>query len=156
VVRCYDSVPHWQHPDEVYLAILFHDAIYVAGAKDNEARSAELAREAIARYALAVDVARVEELILLTARHGTLSPSDVDEEAALFLDCDMAILGSDSFARYDAQIAEEYSAIPRELYLAGRRRFLEKLLTVERIYLSDHFHALLDARARENLRDALK
>lgn len=55
-------------------------------------------------------VARVKALILLTARHGRLQPQDVDEEAALFLDCDMAILAAPAavFDAYDAAIAEEY------------------------------------------------
>jgi hypothetical protein len=38
------------------------------------------------------DVPRIEALVLLTARHGQLTPADVDDETARFLDCDMAIL----------------------------------------------------------------
>ncbi len=104
--------PGWQRPAEVYLAVLYHDAIYVAGRKDNEARSAALALQAIARAPelAGVDAARVEQLILLTARHGDLGPDDVDAEAALFLDCDMAILAAPEpvFAAYDRGVAEEY------------------------------------------------
>ena len=35
----------WQHPQEVYAAILFHDAVYEVGRRDNETLSAELAKE---------------------------------------------------------------------------------------------------------------
>src|SRR5688572_15849093 len=66
----------WTSPHEVYLAISFHDAIYDAGAKDNEVRSAALARDCVSH--LPVDVARVTSLIELTARHGSLAPVDVD------------------------------------------------------------------------------
>jgi predicted metal-dependent HD superfamily phosphohydrolase len=145
----------WDRPKEVYLAILFHDAVYVPGASDNESKSAELARRHTAR--LGVDVERIAALIEKTAVHGKLTPADVDRDEALFLDCDMAILGAapERFDDYDDAIAEEYSAIPREAYAAGRRAFLERLLSRPRIFLSDHMHARLDAAARANLRRAL-
>ena len=71
----------WIHPHEVFLAVLFHDAIYVPGAHDNEARSAVLAREAIARFfpQASLDVPFVERLIHLTARHGSLSSAEVTD-----------------------------------------------------------------------------
>ncbi len=153
--------PGWQQPVEVYLAALYHDAVYQAGRKDNEARSAQLALQAIAEVpALAhVDAARVEQLILLTARHGALGPDEVDAEAALFLDCDMAILGAPAevFDAYDRGVAEEYrGVVPGFLYRAGRRRFLQGLLRAPRIFLSDFFHQRLDAAARANLRRQLE
>jgi predicted metal-dependent HD superfamily phosphohydrolase len=156
----YDAVAReigWRHPREVALAVVYHDAVYVPGSHDNEAESAKLAHSAIARWTPGADAERVEQLILLTAQHGKLSPAGVDDEAALFLDCDMAILaaGAERFAEYERQIAREYSVIPPELYAAGRRKFLETVLALPRIYLSDYFHARLDARARENLRRAL-
>jgi predicted metal-dependent HD superfamily phosphohydrolase len=141
----------WQQPAEVYVAIVFHDAIYVPGAKDNEARSAAWAR----RSALPVDADRVAQLIDLTARHG--STDAPDPEAALFLDCDMAILGAPpaEFDAYDAAIAVEYDALPRDAYRAGRRAFLAMLAAKPRIFLSDYFHARLDAQARANLSRAV-
>jgi predicted metal-dependent HD superfamily phosphohydrolase len=160
VIDHYDAVERdlgWRHPREVALAVVYHDAVYVPGRHDNEAESVTLARAAIARFLPDADAARVEELILWTARHGKLAPGDVDDEAALFLDCDMAILGAeaDRFAEYERQIAREYSVIPPELYATGRKQFLQTVLALPRIYLSDYFHARLDARARENLRRAL-
>lgn len=152
--------PGWTHPHDVAFAVLYHDAIYVAGAKDNEARSAALAREQFAQWPMAgVDADRVAALIELTAKHGTLSPADVpDEETRLFLDCDMAILGAETavFDAYDRGIAAEYrGVVPGWLFAINRKRFLKGLLGRERIYLSDFFHARLDARARNNLRRAI-
>ncbi|KAF1015976.1 MAG: hypothetical protein GAK31_01460 [Stenotrophomonas maltophilia] len=152
--------PGWQQPAEVYLAALYHDAVYEAGRKDNEARSAELARLAVARWLpeAGIDVERVVQLIALTARHGELGVDDVDAEAALFLDCDMAILAAPTavFDAYDQGVAEEYAGVvPGFLYRAGRKRFLKALLGRPRIFLSDWFHARCDAAARDNLRRRL-
>jgi len=163
VLRHYDEVasgPGWEQPEEVRLAVLYHDAIYEAGSKDNEARSAELAIEHIARWLSdrGLDDVRVAELINLTARHGSLATCDVDRDAALFLDCDMAILAADeaTFAAYDRGITAEYRGhVPAWLFRLNRRRFLKGLLAKERIFLSDWFHERLDAKARINLRRAV-
>lgn len=159
VLRHFHSVPEWQHPHEVYLAILFHDAIYLAGKSDNEARSAELAESAIKTWlpGEAIDTSLVRTLIELTAKHGKLKREDLDEDTRRFLDCDMAILGAPAaqFDAYDAAIADEYSAIPTLIYRVNRKRFLKHLLEVDRIFLSDLFHQRLDAAARDNLRRVL-
>lgn len=149
----------WQAPSEVLLALLFHDVVYLPGRHDNEAESAVAARAAIARWLgdRAIDAERVAALILLTARHGTLTRADVDDDAALFADCDMSILGAapDRFDGYERDVAREYAGVPPELYAAGRRHFLERVLASERIFLSDYFHDRLDGVARANLRRAL-
>lgn len=163
VLRQYQLVAgnaDWLQPAEAYLAVLYHDAIYEAGRADNESRSAELAIEHIARWLpeAGIEAARVAELIHLTARHGRLAPADVDRDAALFLDCDMAILGAEpaAFDAYDRGIAAEYRGhVPAWVFKLNRRRFLKGLLGRERIYLSDFFHARLDAQARINLRRAV-
>jgi predicted metal-dependent HD superfamily phosphohydrolase len=167
VLRHYDEVaagPGWRQPREVYLAVLYHDAIYEPGQRDNEARSAALAREHIARWLgdTGIDADRVAELIELTARHGTLQSDafagDAAEDTRLFLDCDMAILGAEPgvFDAYDRGIAAEYRGhVPGWLFRTNRRRFLKGLLARERIFLSDDFHARYDARARNNLRRAV-
>lgn len=146
----------WQRPAEVVAAVLFHDAVYLPGAKDNEARSAALARQAVAahRELAGLNAARVASLIEATARHGKLSPGDVDDEAARFLDCDLAIVAAPParYQRYCAEIAEEYAALPAEAYRAGRAAFVGGLLARPRLFLSELFHAALDEPARANLR----
>jgi predicted metal-dependent HD superfamily phosphohydrolase len=141
----------WQDPGAVYAAIVFHDAIYVPGATDNEARSAAWLR----RSGLPCDRERAAHLVELTARHGDAVEADGD--AALFLDSDMAILGAApaAFDAYDAAIAREYRAVPAEAFRAGRARFLASVLALPRIFASDYFHARLDAQARANLARAL-
>ncbi len=157
--------PGWAQPSEVYLAVLFHDAVYEAGRKDNEARSADLAMAQVARWLpeQGIDTLRVAELINLTARHGQFSPGDFGDDGFSldtrhFLDCDMAILGAEAevFDAYDAGIAEEYHGhVPGFLFRLNRKRFLKGLLARERIYLSDWFHQRYDAAARANLRRAI-
>lgn len=168
VLRHYDAVaagPGWAQPLEVRLAVLYHDAVYEPGRGDNEARSARLAAAEIARWLpeAGIEVARVVELIGLTARHGQYEPGDFGANAAgddsrHFLDCDMAILGADpaTFDAYDRAIAAEYRGhVPGWLFRINRRRFLKALLAQPRIYLSDFFHERYDAQARSNLRRAV-
>jgi predicted metal-dependent HD superfamily phosphohydrolase len=149
----------WQRPREVYLAMLFHDIVYVGAAKDNEARSAEIARAEIARRLpdAGIEIDTVAHLIELTATHGQATHDTLSPDAALFLDCDMAIVAADAarFEAYDAGVRLEYAFVPPDLYNAGRRAFLAGLLATERIFLSDYGHAKYDHSARANLRRAL-
>ncbi|MFP7721697.1 HD domain-containing protein [Lysobacter sp. A3-1-A15] len=157
--------PGWHAPAPVWLALLYHDAVYGPGRSDNEARSAVLAREHIARWlpTTDIDADRVAGLVELTARHGRIEPGELGEDAAAqdarhFLDCDMAVLGAppDEFAAYDRGIAAEYRGhVPAWLYRLNRKRFLKTLLQQPRLYLSDFFHQRLDAQARINLRRAV-
>lgn len=163
VLEHYDAVHAdvgWREPDEVLLAVLFHDAVYQVGRADNERESARLAVAAIERWLPDRGIARerVAELIERTAQHGRIAPGDVDRDTALFLDCDMAILGASesAYQAYAAAVAREVEAIaPRHVYCAGRRAFLSHLLAAPRIFLSDYFHERLDQRARSNLRGEL-
>ncbi len=158
LLHWFDTVaegPGWRQPSDVYTAILFHDAIYVPGAKDNEAKSAVWARRAIAEARLPANPDRVVALIELTAQHGKLETATGD--AALFLDCDMAIVGSElaAYREYAQQIRREFATVPGDTYQAGRRAFVSGLASKPRIFFTDYFHQRLDARARLNLRDEL-
>lgn len=160
--QCVAEAGLWQQPRQTWLALLYHDAIYQAGKADNEAQSAQFAAAQLAEHMpdADIDIARVRQLIELTAQHGSLSAEALahDADAALLLDCDMAILASDParFDAYDAAIAAEYRAVvPGWLFRIKRRSFLKALLQRPRIYLSDFFHQRLDAAARTNLRRAV-
>jgi len=160
VLREHASVPCFEDPVATALAVLFHDAVYLPGRTDNEERSASLARGLIVEHLprWSDKVLRVETLIRLTARHGHLEPGDLDLDAKLFLDCDMAILGApqDRFDDYDRAIRVEHAAVPDPAYRAGRGAFLTRLLEKERLFLSELFHDRLDEPARANLARALE
>jgi predicted metal-dependent HD superfamily phosphohydrolase len=150
VLRWFDFVADeagWHDPASVYLALVFHDAVYDSTRTDNEARSAELAR------VLAHASDATTDLILLTARHGSIDPGSISADAGHFLDCDTAILGAprDELDAYDAAIAAEYRHVPADAFRAGRRHFLEKLHGRPYIFLTELFRARLERAARANL-----
>ncbi len=157
VFERYRWVETWRDPSSVALALLFHDAIYDAKTSTSEARSAELLGHMVRDTELEPLGERAKALVRLTAAHGTTRPGDVDDDAAAFLDCDLAIIAA-APARYDAYetaIAAEYAHIPGPVYRHGRRRFLARLASRDRIFLTDRFHDAYDAAARANLRRAI-
>jgi len=144
-------------PASVHLAVLFHDAVYDAAAKDNEARSADLLARTVESLGLGLATARACDLVRATASHGTIDPG-ADRDLALFLDADMAILGADdaTYDAYEEGVAYEYAeAYPGPLFRAGRAAFLEKLVVKPRLFFTATFHDRFDTKARANLLRAL-
>ena len=139
------------HPDEVELALWFHDAIYDIKGHDNEQRSADWAREALRDAGVAGEAAqRVHDLVMAT-RH-TAVPSGHDER--LLVDIDLSILGAERtrFDEYEQQIRREYAYVPGFLFRRKRREILKGFLDRPAIYSTPYFHDALEARARDNLR----
>jgi predicted metal-dependent HD superfamily phosphohydrolase len=141
--------------DRVEAALWFHDAIYDPRADDNEARSAELARRALAELgvqsAVADDVAR---LVGLTRHTGPA----LDPSGQLLCDIDLAILGREreAFDAYDRQIREEYAWVPEPDFRAARIGVLTGLLARAPLYQTEHFRRRYETVARTNLARALK
>ena len=142
-------------PRTVLVALLFHDAVYVAGRRDNELLSAQMAEEAMARNgdSSAQERADVAELIMLTAQHhahGALSG-----DAATFLDIDLAVLGADEaiYRAYAQGVRQEFvpSAVSAAAFVEGRGRFLRGLLEQPNIYLTDWMRTRREAAARVNI-----
>lgn len=141
------------HPDEVALALWFHDAIYDTQAHDNEARSAAWAARTLTEAgADAAVTARVEALILAT-RHAHM-PQDQDE--AVLVDIDLAILGADPqrYREYTQQVRAEYAHVPPEAFRQGRRQVLAAFLQRPAIY-SLPAMAAREAQARRNMEQEL-
>lgn len=143
-----------RHAAEVELALWFHDAVYDVKGSDNEQRSADWAAAELADAGVTPEViGRVSELILAT-RHKAV-PTEPDQQ--VLVDIDLAILGAAEprFAEYGQQIRDEYAFVPEELFKPRRRALLGSFLERPRIYSTSHFHALLEERARVNLRRAM-
>ncbi len=135
----------------VVLAVWFHDAIYDPRSSQNEAESAQLAREQLARLTLDPDqIDEVVRLVLLTRTH-TTSPDD--EAGQLLLDADLAILGekSETYDAYAAAIRREYDWVTESAYRQGRAEVLTRFLEREHLYFTERFRASHEERARANL-----
>lgn len=143
-----------EHPDEVELALWFHDAIYDTHRSDNEERSADWALAALREAGVANGATdRVHALIMAT-RH-TANPVLPDEQ--LLVDIDLSILAAEQarFDEYEQQIRQEYAFVPRWLFRRKRRAILQGFLDRPSIYSTMHFKQTLEQRARENLKQAI-
>ncbi|NQX88262.1 MAG: hypothetical protein HRT77_06330 [Halioglobus sp.] len=131
------------------LAIWFHDIVYVYGAHDNEARSAEFFRES-AGDDMPVDfVNRVCEFIMATRHTGAAQ----DEAVALLVDIDLSGFGlpwTDYLADSDA-LRLEAQGVGDEQYYMGKLRFLAELQRWPSLYQSSYFRERLEDRAQSNI-----
>jgi len=139
-------------PAAVELALWFHDAVYAIPGKDNERRSAEWARDALAagRSGLGETVA---SLVMATCHDAAPAPGD----AALVVDLDLSILAAapPRFAEYERQIRAEYAGVPGWLFRRKRRAILQAFLARPAIFTTPALRARHEADARRNLAGAL-
>jgi phosphopantetheine adenylyltransferase/dephospho-CoA kinase len=140
-------------PLKVGFAVFFHDAVYDATKKDNEARSADLWRDFAACMPsssplVAVDVDLVAKYIERTAHH---LDGPATGDLALFLDCDLQVLARPpaEYAEYARQVRLEYAHYPSAAFCKGRAEVLRGFSTAPNLFFA--LAAELDAPARRNL-----
>lgn len=135
------------HPQDVELAIWFHDAIYDPRRSDNEQRSADWAVSSTGNP-------RVHALVMATRHEAT--PADID--AQVLVDVDLSILGAPEkrFDEYEHQVREEYGWVPGMIYRRKRREILESFFTRPTIYNTQRFIERYEAQARANLERSIK
>jgi predicted metal-dependent HD superfamily phosphohydrolase len=142
-------------PIAVKLAAWFHDFVYNPQASDNEAKSAELAKELLTNLNLSPAlIDRVQQLILATKGH-QIDPGDADR--SIFLDADLAILGTDpaQYQNYARSIRQEYSWVFDAEYKIGRTKVLESFLNRDRLYYSNLLFDELESIARFNMKQEI-
>ena len=151
----------------IALAIAFHDAVYVGGASDNEARSAALWLEVSAEESVCDEEDRiwVANTILATADHLNAGASlDLNEPRARarqwMLDLDLTPLG-DEPAVFDANMHDLAAELPslsvderRESLLGTLRRFSIASPLYRCAALRDAFEASAQANFARHLRQA--
>lgn len=133
------------------LAAFFHDAVYDPTRSDNEAQSAELAREVLN----AIDRPEADDvaaIVMATAKHEL--PDRAPRETAAFLDADLAILAAqpDVYDTYTAHVRAEYSHISDDDFRSGRKAILEGFLQRTQLYFTTSGQARFEMPARANLR----
>lgn len=141
------------------LAILFHKAVFDPRSTDSPMRSAALMRERAGMTFPADTLDRAEALVLTMARQEIPETDDpsLRGDAALLLDFDRAVLGSDErrFADYEAARRQEFAHLPTERYRIARAAALQMLLWKDRIFLTDRFYLEREKRARRNIEGAI-
>jgi predicted metal-dependent HD superfamily phosphohydrolase len=144
-----------ERPDEVELALWFHDAVYDTRRQDNEARSAEWARATALAHHLPGEVTERICRLILVARHD-VEPEQADEKA--LVDVDLAILAAppERFDEYEAQVREEYAWVPGVVFRARRRKLLKGFLARSSIFKTPKFVEAYEGRARANLERSLQ
>jgi predicted metal-dependent HD superfamily phosphohydrolase len=166
--RCYHNLQHlvecfhhfdWaieetEKPEEVQLAIWYHDSVYDPHQSDNELRSAQWAERSLKAFGVpATKIERIIQMILATAGHHYVGEGDMQ----CMLDIDLAILGSSAerFHQYESQIHKEYDWVPEIIYHAKRRAVLESFLAKNYIYGNRLFRDRFEEQARSNIRNLL-
>lgn len=144
------------------LAIIFHDIVYDAKAKDNEDKSAALWKDFAKESKLVTseEADKVAGWILATKNH-TATPAttkDTDPELALFLDFDLLILSAPQkeYTDYTTNIRSEYSHMSDEDFRKGRLEVLKGFAASSRLFLTDPFHRFYEAKAKENIAREIK
>lgn len=142
-----------EHPGEVLLALWFHDAVYDPRGRDNEALSADWAREVVERQGDAAMGDRVHRLVMATEHHAV----PVTLDARVLVDVDLSILGAapDRFDEYERQVREEYGHVPGLVFRSKRRSVLQGFLDRPAIFGTDAYAERLEAQGRENLRRSI-
>lgn len=150
-----DNRSAMQHLGAVAWAIMYHDAIYDPTAEHgrNEELSALLAERELPGLVDDDTLSRTVHYIRETVSHSD-NPSDSDLN--LFMDIDLAILGSETsrYRRYAADVRREYAHVPDDLYTAGRIHVLQSLASSAisgGIYRTDMLASKYQAAAQANI-----
>ena len=135
--------------DAIRAGALFHDIVYDPRSRTNESDSASLADGFLSDLGWLLDRRRlVSEMIEATATHRTQTA-----EAALLLDADLAILGSDPVAYYDyvAAVRCEFGFVDDSAWRTGRSAVLRSFLDRQHLFVTATMSAARQAQARVNM-----
>ncbi|HEX8315814.1 MAG TPA: hypothetical protein VF609_12520 [Flavisolibacter sp.] len=140
--------------DTLLFAVFYHDVVYdvveyVTG-NNNEDKSAEKAREALALLHYPQEkIERCQQHILATKKHRLSDDNDTN----LLTDADLSILGQpwQAYNIYRKNIRKEYEIFPDPIYHAGRLKVLQQFLLMERLYKTESFQQQYEAAAEKNI-----
>lgn len=142
---------HARNPDACRLAAWFHDAVHDPRRADNEDASAALATRVLEPYGFApARVSEVARLVRLTASH---DPGPDDPDGAVLCDADLAILAAapERYARYVADVRQEYAHLEDAEFRRGRARVLRHLRGMGPLYRTATADRAWTASAHRNL-----
>lgn len=140
--------------DTLMFSIFYHDIVYDTKRNDNEEKSAEVAGERLTALKIPPEkIKKCRQQIIATKNHLEQKDSDTN----YLLDFDLAILGAtpETYLEYSKQIREEYSIYPNFLYRRGRKKVLQHILKMDKIFKTSEFYQNCELQARVNLKTEL-
>ena len=140
-----------ERPDEVEIALWFHDAIYKPLSRSNEEDSAKWAKDfLISANANVTLIKEVSDLVMATKHNCQRHSGD----AAVLVDIDLSILGSSdqAYDQFEQNIRKEYRYVPNFIYSKKRAELLSGFLSHDSIYLNDRFRDKYEEQAKINIR----
>jgi predicted metal-dependent HD superfamily phosphohydrolase len=141
-------------PEEIELALWFHDAVYRPTSSRNEEKSAVWAQRFL--HSFGADESKCRRVCehILATRHGADS---LTGDTAIVVDIDLSILGRapSEYDVYEQAIREEYKWVPGPIYRKKRVEILESFLAKPSIYFTGQFRERFETLARKNLRRAV-
>jgi len=141
--------------ETILFAVFYHDIVYKASSSTNEEDSAKLAKTRLTEIGYPLDrITKCLEMIRATKNHKETNDSDTN----YFTDADLAILGQNAadYYEYTENIRKEYSIYPDFIYNSSRKKVLQQLLQMERIYKTEYFHNRYEKQARINGKNELE
>jgi predicted metal-dependent HD superfamily phosphohydrolase len=142
-------------PRTVLLAAWFHDAVYRGVAGQDEEESARLAEDRLVAAGLPeAEAAEVARLVRLTSDH---RPEPGDDDGALLCDADLSVLGGEpeEYARYVADVRQDYAHIGDADFAAGRAAVVRHLLELDPLFHTGRARELWLDAAHRNLKGEL-
>ena len=149
-----DTLGPIEHKAEIEMAFWFHDVIYDPYRKDNELKSAEIAKAFLEKQDTDESVvSKVYELIMAT-NHKEI-PKNKSE--AYIMDIDISILGADfeSYQTYCDNIRKEYKMVPNFIYKKNRIKIMEMFLNRKQLYYTNQFKEQYEVQARANIKNEI-
>ncbi|MBB33335.1 MAG: hypothetical protein CL455_06745 [Acidimicrobiaceae bacterium] len=140
--------------DTVEYAVWFHDIIYDPASDSNEKQSATIAKTWLTKHGIKT-TDDVVTLILQTAHYDKDPP--IGHIESILHDLDLHVLGSPAhkYLDYATKIRNEYQHLDNDAFFAGRRKFLQSLLSREGIYATTGFQELFEEQAIRNIKTEL-
>ena len=138
-----------QEPDEVELALWYHDAVYDPHAADNEHQSAQLFLRHAAEVLTAERAQRIHDLVLITTHR--VEPVLLDQK--LMVDIDLSGFGLpwEQFSSESRAVRAEFEDLCDAEFYTTQIRFLRTLTSRERFFASDFFFERYETQARKNV-----
>ena len=157
-------------PRVMCLAAWLHDVVYEGVPGQDEARSAEFARDVLTplvtdKTLTPAEVGAVAELIEASSTHAQDEPGGFQREAGLsagdiaaFFDADLAILAAPTprYRRYVAGVRQEYSHVSDADFRAARREILQSFIRREFLFTTEAARQKWEEPARRNIGEEIE